>query len=109
MHFVRALQVLLWTSFSNSIYHSFLLTPTSVLSVSPSGFSKYTDIPDSKAHGTIMEPAWALSAPDGPHIGPMNLAIRDVVILIILSSLAAMEGIKMTTSTAATDENVVPA
>ena len=22
-------------------------------------------------------PAWALSAPDGPHVGPMNLAIRD--------------------------------
>ena len=24
-----------------------------------------------------MGPTWALSAPDGPHVGPMNLAIRD--------------------------------
>ena len=26
-----------------------------------------------------MGPTWDLSAPDGPHIGPMNLAIRDVI------------------------------
>ena len=25
-----------------------------------------------------MGPTWVLSAPDGPHIGPMNLAIRVV-------------------------------
>ena len=24
-----------------------------------------------------MGPAWVLSAPDGPHVGPMNLAIKD--------------------------------
>ena len=34
--------------------------------------------PDNKVHGTIMGPTWALSAPDGPHVGPMNLAIRGV-------------------------------
>ena len=34
---------------------------------------------DSKVHGAIMEPTWVLSAPDGPHVGPMNLAIRDVI------------------------------
>ena len=33
--------------------------------------------PDSKVHGANMGPTWVLSAPDGPHIGPMNLAIRD--------------------------------
>ena len=33
-------------------------------------------LPDSKAHGAIMGPRWVLSAPDGPHVGPMNLAIR---------------------------------
>ena len=32
--------------------------------------------PDSKVHGTNMGPTWVLSAPDGPHVGPMNLAIR---------------------------------
>ena len=24
-----------------------------------------------------MGPTWVLSAPDGPHIGPINLAIRE--------------------------------
>ena len=31
---------------------------------------------DSKVHGANMGPTWVLSAPDGPHVGPMNLAIR---------------------------------
>ena len=30
---------------------------------------------DSKVHGANMGPAWVLSAPDGPHVGPMNFAI----------------------------------
>ena len=34
-------------------------------------------IPDSKVHGTHLGPTWVLSAPDGPHVGPMNLAIWD--------------------------------
>ena len=34
--------------------------------------------PDYKVHGTNMGPTWVLSAPDGPHVGPMNLAIRGV-------------------------------
>ena len=34
-------------------------------------------IPDSKVHGANMGPTWVLSAQDGPHVGPMNLAIRD--------------------------------
>ena len=37
------------------------------------------DFPDSKFHGANMGPAWVLSAPDGPHVGPMNLAIRVTV------------------------------
>ena len=32
--------------------------------------------PDSKVPGANMGPTWVLSAPDGPHVGPMNLAIR---------------------------------
>ena len=31
--------------------------------------------PDSKVHGAIMGPTWVLSAPDGPHVCPINLAI----------------------------------
>ena len=33
--------------------------------------------PDSKVHGANMGPTWVLSAPDGPHVGPINLAIRE--------------------------------
>ena len=32
--------------------------------------------PDSKVHGANMGPTWDLSAPDGPRVGLMNLAIR---------------------------------
>ena len=32
--------------------------------------------PDNKVHGANMGPTLVLSAPDGPHVGPMNLAIR---------------------------------
>ena len=32
--------------------------------------------PDSKVHGANMGSTWVLSVPDGPHVGPMNLAIR---------------------------------
>ena len=34
-------------------------------------------ISDSKVHWANMGPTWVLSAPAGPHVGPMNLAIRD--------------------------------
>ena len=36
--------------------------------------------PYSKVHGANMGPTWVLSAPDGPHVGPMNLAIREALI-----------------------------
>ena len=32
--------------------------------------------PDSKVHRANMGPTWVLSAPDGPHVGPMNLTTR---------------------------------
>ena len=35
--------------------------------------------PDSKVHGANMGPTWVLSAPDGPHVGPINLAIGAVL------------------------------
>ena len=35
-------------------------------------------IPDNKVHGANMGSTWVLSATDGPHVGPMNPAIRDV-------------------------------
>ena len=38
--------------------------------------------PDSKVHGANMGPTWVLSAPDGSHVGPMNLAIRITIQLV---------------------------
>ena len=38
-------------------------------------------IPDSKVHGANMGPTWVLSDPDGPHVGPMSLAIRDIAFI----------------------------
>ena len=34
------------------------------------------DHPDSKVRGANIGPTWVLSAPDGPYVSPMNLAIR---------------------------------
>ena len=37
---------------------------------------KTNPYPVKKVHGANMGPTWVLSAPDGPHVGPMDLAIR---------------------------------
>ena len=37
-------------------------------------------IPDSKFHGAHMGSTWVLSAPDGPYVGPINLALRDTML-----------------------------
>ena len=47
----------------------------------------YVAIPDSKVHGTNMGPTWVLSAPDGPHVGPMNLVTRDVVLCTTMHTM----------------------
>ena len=33
-------------------------------------------LPDSKVHEAYMGPTWVLSAPGGPHVSPMKIAIR---------------------------------
>ena len=46
-----------------------------------SGITSYgwVNNPDSQVHGANMGPTWVLSAPDGPRVGPMNLAIMKVI------------------------------
>ena len=41
--------------------------------------------PDSKLHGAIMGSTLVLLAPDGPHAGPMNLAIGPLTIVDLSS------------------------
>ena len=43
------------------------------------------DYPDSKVHGANMGPTWVLSAPGGPHIGPISLAIRVLMAWLLAS------------------------
>ena len=38
----------------------------------------HSDSPDSKFHVANMGPTWFLSIPGGPHVGPINLAIRGL-------------------------------
>ena len=43
---------------------------------------------DSKVHGANVGPTWVLSAPDGPHVGPMNLAIWEVLELLLVAYIS---------------------
>ena len=36
----------------------------------------WVNFPDSKVHEAYMGPTWGRQDPGGPHVGPMNLAIR---------------------------------
>ena len=55
-------------------------------------FKMANGIPDSKVHGANMGPTWVLLAPDGPHVGPMNLAIRDLTKFQGTVSVKFLEG-----------------
>ena len=39
--------------------------------------------PDNKVHGANMGPTWVLPAPDGPHVGPINLAIKVSIVIAL--------------------------
>ena len=41
--------------------------------------SQFIQIPDSKVDGDNMGPIWDRQDPGGPHVGPMNLAIWDMI------------------------------
>ena len=63
--------VLLW-------YWSILPEPLRVTSQAPGNIEIVHR--DSKVYGANIGPTWVLSAPDGPHVGPMNLVIRAVLV-----------------------------
>ena len=39
------------------------------------------NIPDSMVHGANMGPIWGRQGPGGPHVGPMNFAMWDAIVL----------------------------
>ena len=53
--------------------------------------SPVNDKPDSKVHGANMGPTWVLSVPDGPNIGPMNLAFREDMSITIGAAVECSE------------------
>ena len=54
------------------------------------------DVPDSKVHRANMGHTWVLSAPDGPHVGPMNLVIRGHTILCAYDlSIISLKGLSL--------------
>ena len=67
---VHILEQHFWYMFQFEMYGFFSSLPKSIYS------------PDSKVDGANMGPTWVLSAPDGPHVGPINLAIREVFIIL---------------------------
>ena len=49
-------------------------------------------IPDSKVHGTNMGPIWGRQDPGGPHVGPMKLAIWDLINAVRVTFIDAHYG-----------------
>ena len=83
------LWVMVNTGSSNDLvwsgWHAIIWTNADLLSMRPLGsyLCEIWTIPDTKVHGANMRPTWVLPAPDGPHVGPMNLVIRDDISFFI--------------------------
>ena len=60
----------------HALYDVIVKTISTACTISLSRCDVQSKYPDSKVYGANMGPTWVLSAPDGPHVGPMNLAIR---------------------------------
>ena len=54
----------------------------------------FITIPDSKVHGANMGPIWGRQDPGGPHVGPMNLAIRNFCPQAAIWSIVSVSGMK---------------
>ena len=44
-------------------------------------WASYGVYPESKVHGANVGPIWVLSAPGRPHVGPINLALRGILLI----------------------------
>ena len=64
-------------------------TPLNGLTSQP-GY-QINNVPDSKVHGANIGPTWVLSAPDGPHVGSMNFAIRGATTNVEIVWLAVWQ------------------
>ena len=67
------LQVIIWTDINEHFWigrtwHNWKYM-TGMITIPPS-------FPKSKVHGANIGPTWVLSPPGGPHVGPINLAVK---------------------------------
>ena len=84
IHVYFALSLVISTIYIAQNYHAaFSSASHNFVHIYASACSFYSVFPNSIFHGANMGPIWALSAPDGPHFGPMNLAIRVVSLNIL--------------------------
>ena len=69
-------------------FHDGMVRPLGSTSMGPDGYcwtGRWSDTidevyPDSKVHEAYVGPTWGRQDPGGPHVGPMNLVIREVTI-----------------------------
>ena len=50
------------------------------IEIAPSRFLLSYVFPENKVHEAYMGPTWGRQDPGGPHVGPMNLAIRVFIL-----------------------------
>ena len=67
---------MLWSHLGDTIYNTHASSRSGTVN------QEHINTPDNKLHGANMGPTWVLSAPDGPHISPINLAIRDLSVFL---------------------------
>ena len=88
--------VIFYQWYSSPSHHCYLYDYMSLYKTTLTQSSQNKMDQESKVHGVNMGPIWVLSAPDGPHVGPMNLAIRGchspdfakcIINMLILSHL----------------------
>ena len=73
--FTKAVEIRTWMNDYTPLFYLDVITyPCST------PYAGLANIPDNKVHGANMGPTWVLSAPDGPHVGPINLPIRDMLV-----------------------------
>ena len=79
LHFLYILKIKCVTHWAAKIFHSVqnLREIKKIL----------RDLPGGKVHEANMGPTWVLSALDGPHVGPINLAIRAIPPNTVIPSL----------------------
>ena len=56
---------------------------------------------DSKVHGANIGPIWGRQDPGGPHVGPMNFAIRVTTVPV---DVQAPNGARVSSATVMTEE-----